>query len=81
MRAVSGAEDQLSTSFTNSQELLDVVKESMKTSAPKMKLIREITHAWMACKVDDGFPPLTPHHTQVHAQIVQQEWYDQRVNE
>ncbi|KAL1523443.1 hypothetical protein AB1Y20_018383 [Prymnesium parvum] len=51
--------------LTDPQELLDVVKGSLNQSSPKMRLIRQITLAWMEVKVEDGFPPLTPHHTQV----------------
>ena len=43
--------------LTDPQELLDVVRAQIGRSEPKMKLIREITLAWMEVKVEDGFPP------------------------
>lgn len=54
--------------LTEPQELLDVVRASLKKSPPILRLIRQITLAWMEVKVEDGFPPLTPHHTQVPLQ-------------
>ncbi|KAL1529282.1 hypothetical protein AB1Y20_000236 [Prymnesium parvum] len=65
--------------LTDPQELLDVVKTSLSQSPPKMRLIRQITLAWMEVKVDEGFPPLTPHHTQVLIMLMFAKFFEAKI--
>ena len=55
--------------FLNQPELLvELVSRSRKRESralkPDMQLLTEVTTKWMQLKVDQNFPPLTPHHTQ-----------------
>ena len=65
------------------EELVELVGKSKNRASraqkPDMQLLTEVTTKWMQLKVDQKFPPLTPHHTQAFTVLMMCKFFQTQI--